>query len=299
MVGYNQLYHGSTHIGYISKNGQIVKKVYKGSELVYQLGFDPVTFNVSSSLQTFIVPLGVSKIHVDCVGSKGFTPHSSAQGGNGGRVQCDLPVNGGDVLYITVGAIPSDNSVTYNASDIRMGGTELSNRIIVAGGGGSGCYVTNPFTRYAAGGAGGGLTGGIGEPQSVGGQGGTQSAGGLGAYGADAYDPYRSASGTLGFGGATGAGLQSALNGVELGQGVQNALQGAVQGAQQGAVTGGIMAGANAYETLLFKNFFDGIPDSYIEAAKIDGCTNIGIFLKIIIPISAPIVIVVSISVEL
>ena len=42
-----------------------------------------------------------------------------------------------------------------------------------------------------------------------------------------------------------------------------------------------IMAGANAYEALLFKNFFDGIPDSYVEAAKIDGCTNLGIFFKI------------------
>lgn len=56
-----------------------------------------------------------------------------------------------------------------------------------------------------------------------------------------------------------------------------------------------IMAGANAYETLLFKNFFDGIPDSYIEAAKIDGSTNLGIFFKIIVPISKPIVMVVSI----
>lgn len=56
-----------------------------------------------------------------------------------------------------------------------------------------------------------------------------------------------------------------------------------------------IMAGANAYETLLFKNFFDGIPDSYIEAAKLDGCTNLGIFFRIIIPISKPILMVVSI----
>lgn len=56
-----------------------------------------------------------------------------------------------------------------------------------------------------------------------------------------------------------------------------------------------IMAGANAYETLLFKSFFDGIPDSYIEAAKIDGCTNLGIFFKIIVPISKPIIMVVSI----
>ena len=56
-----------------------------------------------------------------------------------------------------------------------------------------------------------------------------------------------------------------------------------------------IMAGANAYEALLFKNFFDGIPDAYVEAAKIDGCTNLGIFFKIIVPISKPIVMVVSI----
>jgi hypothetical protein len=91
MVRYNQLYHGSTHIGYISKNGQIVKKVYKGSELVYQLGFSPVTFNVSSSLQTFTVPLGVSKIHIDCVASKGALASGDRidqTAGNGGRVQC-------------------------------------------------------------------------------------------------------------------------------------------------------------------------------------------------------------------
>lgn len=56
-----------------------------------------------------------------------------------------------------------------------------------------------------------------------------------------------------------------------------------------------IMAAASAYETLLFKNFFDGIPDSYIEAAKIDGCTNLGIFFRIVVPISKPILMVVSI----
>jgi hypothetical protein len=206
MVEYNKAYHGSTNIAYIEKNGEIIHKIYKGSTLVYKLGFDTVTFNPSSSLQSFTVPLGVSKIHFDCVASKGYTPHSSAAGGKGGRVQCDIEVNGGETFYIMVGDVPSDSSVTYNASDIRFGGNTLNDRIIVAGGGGSGCYVTNPFTRYAAGGVGGGLTGGTGEPQSVGGQGGTQSAGGLGAYGADAYDPYRSASGTLGFGGATGSG---------------------------------------------------------------------------------------------
>ncbi|MBR3254230.1 hypothetical protein IKF88_00650 [Candidatus Saccharibacteria bacterium] len=46
-------------------------------------------------------------------------------------------------------------------------------------------------------------------------------------------------------GGATGAGLSSALNGVEIGQGFANALQGAAQGAGQGAFAGATMAGTN------------------------------------------------------
>ncbi len=47
---------------------------------------------------------------------------------------------------------------------------------------------------------------------------------------------------------------------------------------------------ASIFNILLFKNFFDGIPKSYIEAAKIDGCSNIGIFAKIIVPLSVPII---------
>lgn len=199
MVGYNQLYHGSTHIGYISKNGQIVKKVYKGSELVYQLGFDPVTFNVSSSLQTFIVPLGVSKIHVDCVASKGNDGH--ATGGYGGRVQCDLAVSGGETLYIMVGSIPSSATTPfYNASDIRIGGNTFNNRIIVAGGGGSGSYgKANRPMASVNGGAGGGTTGGQGANTGycVGGFGGTLSGGGARGYATDT-------------GGTTGAGYGNA-----------------------------------------------------------------------------------------
>lgn len=47
---------------------------------------------------------------------------------------------------------------------------------------------------------------------------------------------------------------------------------------------------ANIFNILLFKNFFDGIPNSYIEAAKLDGCSNIGIFARIIVPLSKPII---------
>ncbi len=56
-----------------------------------------------------------------------------------------------------------------------------------------------------------------------------------------------------------------------------------------------LMAGANAFDVLLFRNFFNAIPHAYIEAAKIDGCSNFGIFWRIIVPLSRPILMVVSI----
>lgn len=39
------------------------------------------------------------------------------------------------------------------------------------------------------------------------------------------------------------------------------------------------------------KGFFDVIPTSLVESAKLDGCTNAKIFLKIILPLSKPIII--------
>lgn len=56
-----------------------------------------------------------------------------------------------------------------------------------------------------------------------------------------------------------------------------------------------MMAGCNAFNVLLFRNFFNGIPMSYLEAARMDGCSEIVIFLRIIIPLSKPIIAVVSI----
>ena len=52
------------------------------------------------------------------------------------------------------------------------------------------------------------------------------------------------------------------------------------------------MSGASAFTILLFRNFFNSIPMSYIEAARMDGCSNIGIFTKIILPLSKPIIMV-------
>ena len=39
------------------------------------------------------------------------------------------------------------------------------------------------------------------------------------------------------------------------------------------------------------KGFFDVIPTSLVESAKLDGCTNSKIFMKIILPLSKPIII--------
>ena len=44
--------------------------------------------------------------------------------------------------------------------------------------------------------------------------------------------------------------------------------------------------GMNVYNLVLMRNFFEGIPGSLYEAAKIDGCSPMGIFFKIVLPLS-------------
>ncbi len=44
--------------------------------------------------------------------------------------------------------------------------------------------------------------------------------------------------------------------------------------------------GMNVYNLVLMRNFFEGIPTSLYEAAKIDGCSPMGIFFKIVLPLS-------------
>ena len=56
-------------------------------------------------------------------------------------------------------------------------------------------------------------------------------------------------------------------------------------------------AGADTFAVLLFKNAFDGLSDSYVEAAKLDGCSNYGVFFRIMLPLAMPIIIYESIGV--
>ncbi|NLP46790.1 MAG: sugar ABC transporter permease [Epulopiscium sp.] len=55
-------------------------------------------------------------------------------------------------------------------------------------------------------------------------------------------------------------------------------------------------SGQIPYNTWLCKGYFEGIPSSLDEAAKIDGASNLTIFRKIIIPLAKPIITFVAIS---
>ncbi len=56
-----------------------------------------------------------------------------------------------------------------------------------------------------------------------------------------------------------------------------------------------LMAAANMFNIVLFKTAFDGISSSLVEAARIDGATDMGIFFKIILPLSVPVIMTVCI----
>jgi multiple sugar transport system permease protein len=56
-----------------------------------------------------------------------------------------------------------------------------------------------------------------------------------------------------------------------------------------------LMGGASAFYILLFKSFFDSIPHSYIEAARLDGASYFSIFTRIVLPMSKAVIAVVSI----
>ena len=56
-------------------------------------------------------------------------------------------------------------------------------------------------------------------------------------------------------------------------------------------------AGADTFAVLLFKNAFDALSNSYVEAAKIDGCTDYGVFFKIMLPLATPVIIYQSINI--
>ncbi|MCP9764303.1 beta strand repeat-containing protein, partial [Lacihabitans soyangensis] len=106
------------------------------------------TFNFTGNLQTFIVPAGVTEIDITANGAQGGSNNQGVLGGLGGVASGRLAVTPGQVLNIYVGGQNGYNgggtagtSVCTNAiggngggaSDIRVGGTALADRVIVAG----------------------------------------------------------------------------------------------------------------------------------------------------------------------
>lgn len=51
-----------------------------------------------------------------------------------------------------------------------------------------------------------------------------------------------------------------------------------------------IIAGVSLFDILLLKSAFDGVSISLIEAARIDGASDVKIFYKIVIPLSIPVI---------
>ena len=56
-----------------------------------------------------------------------------------------------------------------------------------------------------------------------------------------------------------------------------------------------LAAGANAVFVVLFRQFFESLPTSIIEASRIDGCSQLQTFFKVVLPLSKPIYVVVTI----
>ena len=149
--------------------------------------------------QTWVVPQGVTEATFDIRGAQG-----GGDGGLGGRARATIAVTPSQSIQVTVGgegtadsSNPNGSAGGFNgggdvwfggsgggATDIRIGGPMLTDRVLVAGGGGG--YGVS-MSGVPFGGAGGGLLGlpgGSGGAGSAPGSGGNQTAGGFGGGGA-------------------------------------------------------------------------------------------------------------------
>lgn len=46
----------------------------------------------------------------------------------------------------------------------------------------------------------------------------------------------------------------------------------------------------SVYNMIIFRTFFSQLPDGLEESARIDGCSNFGVFFRIVIPVSGPVI---------
>jgi multiple sugar transport system permease protein len=52
---------------------------------------------------------------------------------------------------------------------------------------------------------------------------------------------------------------------------------------------------ANAFNLFIYKSFFEGLPEDLLDAARIDGCSELRIFTTLVIPLSKPVMSVIGI----
>lgn len=161
-----------------------------------------VTHSYTGAPVAWTVPAGVTSITFDMAGAQGGNSGNGAFGGLGGRVQGQLNVTPGEVVYFYVGQQPSGSATGgwngggngYNfgsgtggggASDIRIGGNTLNHRVVVAGGGGgTGWNCGGQQERGGNGGGSGSAESGYycnGNNSSYVGGGGNQGSGGAGS----------------------------------------------------------------------------------------------------------------------
>jgi hypothetical protein len=164
--------------------------------------------NYTGCMQQVVIPNGVSQITIAAFGAQGVGMNGYIPG-NGGMAAGILTVTPGQILYVYVGGQTGFNGGGAgqnganggDASDVRMGGNTLANRILVAGGGGGAggdnwqCNVgaghggggTAVGSNFFGGGGGAGYTSGTGcgtNGGNVGGTGGSGYHGGGGGGGA-------------------------------------------------------------------------------------------------------------------
>jgi hypothetical protein len=174
-------------------------------------------FNYTGGEQTFVVPAGVSTLHVVLISGRGGTSGTAA-GGGAAEVIGDLSVTPGQTLYIEVGGNGKDTGEGgaggFNgggngagggggASDIRTAprttGLAPDLRLAVAAGGGGG--GSDGFTGSGGAGGAAGSAGSEAEGSgNAGGGAGTATEGGAGGFGCN----QNGVNGQLGVGGAGG-----------------------------------------------------------------------------------------------
>ena len=181
------------------------------------VGETPAAFGFTGVEQSITVPAGVFSLTAYLSGAQGGSGRSGAgsiggspnspggSGGLGGRVRGTLAVTPGATLSIWVGGQASQavnpggvgegvDGIGGGATDLRIGGNGIGNRVAIAGGGGGGGNAGWSTANVIAGGSGG-----------VGG-GGT---GGAGATVPGGPGPFGGGGGVVGTGGAAGAGCGS------------------------------------------------------------------------------------------